>query len=337
MSAKLMSTSLFLVALLTACGLSDSKDADKTLVGGEGLFPDSLAVKDGIIYFTDHGGSGEAGSVKKSTVGSNSSTKIGEAIKKPASIVTDGQHVWWVERESDSEGATIASTLRRVTVAGDAIETIASAAKITALTIDNLNVYFNDQATGEIYAQPLAGGTPALLHTAAKNVVTALAADGQFVYFTLAYDAPNGKIARLPVVSGAAAGAPQEIVNGLGAPFALAAAGTEICWRELQQGIIGCVAKEGGAATIYGVQQSFIPLSDQMLSLDAQAMYYPSGNEIRRLARGKIGQLPEVVVKAGKFVMYIDGVVIDETNLYWSEGTSLHQTAKSTRVANSSN
>lgn len=322
-----------LCVVLLQLGCQDPLAASKSegkAIGGDDISPEFIAVDDGFVYFTEGGGSDSTKGVKRTGVGETSSTLLATADFDPSLLVTDGTHVFWVERDG-----TISSVLKRVSVTGENAEVLDdSRVEISALTIDERNVYYSDKSNGSIYSVPLEGGPPVLLYTAANTALVALAADGEYVYFALAFDAPNGRILRLPRQGNAE---PTIIVSGLGTPFALAVDENEICWREVQNGIIGCAPKEGGSpATTLATQQSFLPLHGYMLAMDEQSLFYPSGKEIRRLDRST-GQTPQVVARAGQFVISIGGLAIDDTNVYWSELSSLRQIEKTHVSAASTN
>jgi hypothetical protein len=118
------------------------------------------------------------------------------------------------------------------------------------------------------------------------------------------------------------------VVSNLGAPFSLAIYQDQICFRELQQGKIGCAPKDGsGPATTLAVQQSFIPLGGFMLAIDENSLFYPSGKELFRLARAP-GSQPEIVARAGGFTFAIDAAAVDDTNVYWADSSTLRQVDK---------
>ena len=321
-------------ALLYSCCNDTRGDSgsEGKAIGGDDLSPECIAVHEGFVYFTDSGSSDRPKGIKKSAVGGGSSTLLVTTHRDPSFLVTDGKYVWWIEHTG-----TTSSMLSRVPVGGGAAEVIdASRIEISALAIDALNVYYSDKSSGALYKVPLAGGNPVLLYTANPKVLVALAADGQFVYFTLAFDAPNGQILRIPIDGSAG---PTTVLGGLGTPFALTVDEREICWRELQKGNIGCAPKAGGTATTLASQQAFLPLNGYILAADRTSVFYTSGKEIRRLERG-LGTTPQVVARAGQFVFSISALAIDDTNVYWSEADSLHQIEKthvSTRVTSSSN
>lgn len=311
-------------ALLLSCSKDTRRDSqgEGKAIGGDDLSPECIAVDDGVVYFTESGSSDRPKGIKKSAVGENSSTMLATANLDPSFLVTNGKHVWWVEHTG-----TTSSILRRVPVSGGTAEVIDdSRINISALAIDGYNVYYSEKSNGAIYRVPLEGGDPILLYTANQDVLVAMTADGQYVYFSLAFDAPSGQILRIPVGGGAG---PTTVVTGLGAPFSLTVDDREICWRELQLGKIGCAPKAGGGtATTLATGQSFVPRYGYVLAMNETLLFYSSGKEIRRLARAA-GGTPEVVARAGQFVYSIDALAIDATNVYWSEGDSLRQIAKS--------
>jgi hypothetical protein len=220
-------------ATLAGCPLMS--DGEKS-PGHSGLDIDSGEgfCTDGVNLYLTQSAPAPQGLVKAVDLSGPSATTVAEGLDHPTCIVTDGQHLFWLENTTPG-GRVLRSGL-------DGSDPVALASGLDlphAIAIDGTYVFFADTRGGvtAISRVPKAGGEPTLLLSLPAEFDTTLAADDAWVYYTAPYDRPGGYIGRIPVEGGDS----QTVITGLGTPTALLLSGSTLCFTEFMGGNVSCV------------------------------------------------------------------------------------------------
>jgi hypothetical protein len=166
---------------------------------------------------------------------------LATGLNAPNAMAIDATYVYWAEQGSNDlavmpqpdPNAYKDGSIKRVPIAGGAVDTLASAEYDPyGLVADANNIYWTSWGSGEVrrLAKNAALGTkPTVMATGLSlSFAPQLAVDGTNLYFT--EDKGNRVIERLPI--NAVNGAPAAVVTTTGYPYALAVDATSIYWSE---------------------------------------------------------------------------------------------------------
>ncbi len=316
-----MSILVFLSLSLSACsddGSPFNGDGTVVLKGS----PRSMALNGGDIFFANESGGRPVISML-STAGGGTTQVAGPLNAKVTQVVADGEWIAWVESE-DTSGVIYHMRLSEPVPQRflDSLEN-----PVIALSDGILYAAGVSGEAGGISSLPLAGGDPTSM-AADVGAVRAMAADDQYLYIAQAYDAPNGRIVRMPLSAGPHT--PETLVGGLGTPLAILLTDDSVCWREFQGGLLQCASKADGTPRLLGANFGFLAVSSPKFVADDTSIFFATNSEIQRVALA--GGTAQLVARLPS-LSFVHALILVEDTLYFSDGSALRSIDKNNVIA----
>jgi hypothetical protein len=223
----------------------------------------------------------------------------------PASVATDGTHVYWV---NDGDGA-----VRKVPIGGGAVTTLATGPQgPISVAVDGTNVYWVNWENGTVNEVPVGGGSVTTLATGQENP-RSVAVDGANVYWVnygTAWGSPDGTVNEVPVGGGSVT----TLATGQDYPWSVAVDGTNVYWVNYRGGTVNDVPVGGGTVTTLA-QDPHGPL---FIAVDSTNVYWVDfGGGVNKVPIGG-GSMTTLVGSQVGLSLAVDG-----THVYWgnADGT----------------
>jgi len=239
-------------------------------------------------------------------------------------VVTDGQYAYSIAVDDGQIYFGSTNGVWRVASTGGTPSILSGSSEVDAIAIDTANVYWIGSS---LMSAPLGGGDPTIVATGVS--ANELLADGLNVYGVdggalWAVSVSGG--AQRSLIDGPSSGV--EAIAVLGdsvyvASFSGIAAGTSVVY----QGSILRVPKAGGAAPVVLVSNQPHPYA---IAVDSTGVYWANAGYL-----GVAGGLMHSALDGGNAAALpssanVGSVVLDETNVYWTEdGSRVMKMAKS--------
>jgi hypothetical protein len=283
--------------------------------------PRSMATANGDIFFANEV-DGDPVISRLNTADGTVTQVVGPLDAKVSQVVTDGQWLAWVESEEVATG-----TVRYMQLPDGVTQDVMEDLESPTLALHNETLFGVEGAEGSVFSMPLSGGLPSSLAQDVK-AVRAMATDGEFLYLAQAFDAPGGRIVRVPVTPGPHA--PETIAQGLGTPLAILLTNDSVCWREFQGGLLQCAPKAGGTARILGLNHGFLAVSGPKFVADATSIFFATNHDIQRISLS--GGMSQVVARLTS-LSFVQAILLVGDTLYFTDGSALRSIAKNTVIA----
>ena len=232
---------------------------------------------------------------------------------RPLWIAIDGTSVYWANSDTAVRGAILKAPL-----GGGAATPLLTRGTPGGIAVDNTNVYWSGYSpdgdgTTALWKIPLAGGETTKLATGFMNDPIAVGPDG--VYGTGSVDG-GVTIVSAPLAGGATTAlVPASSLRQTFASYGIAVDATSVYWVTFSDpSTVMKVPLGGGSPTTLGSA----PGGGFGLALDATSAYWISAKAVTKV--GLQGGTPTTLAATGG--QGTQGIAVDDTHVYWSDGGS---------------
>ena len=274
------------------------------------------------IYFTQSVDEFE-GTINKVPLAGGEIEVLLSGINNPTDIVSDSKNIYWIEKSANG-------ALKQMPLVGGTPMILASSLnEPVSLVVFGGFVYWCDKDDGDgmIRSVPIDGGSIFDIYDT-RITPTGIATDGQYVFFTEAWDSPSGKVLKVSVNGGEAI----TLVSGLGAPFTVALDSTSVYWMEFGwEQKLGKTKLDGSSTLILSTNNSY-SWNPKILAVDDTNLYFGVQGGVAE-TYGVIQKVSinggevTTIVKTGEYSMPYN-IAIDDTNIYWAESNTLKKISK---------
>jgi sugar lactone lactonase YvrE len=197
----------------------------------------AIVARDGTLYWTT-GEDGLDGSVRTMPESGGAPAVLAEDCGFPLVLLLDGDRLYWVNGEDDSDDDDPDDRGRVFSLAragGTAQMLVEDGPAAVGLARSGSELFYLTRPPTSVMQVSEAGGAATVL-ASLPGYANNLAVDEESVYWTSAEGGTVMKMAR-------AGGEPEVVAAGLGRPFAIAVDEDSIYWTDLDRGTIARVAK----------------------------------------------------------------------------------------------
>ncbi len=269
----------------------------------------AYTVWDNKLYFSDRE------KVASVPVTGGFATVLAEGLAGDAEgkIAVDANHVYLLTNADGSDQVV------RVPLGGGAIEILATAGSIDGVAIDDDSIFWLDNWANELKVLPKLGGEPVTASTGVFLGDRMIVRDG-FLYF-----AGSQAINRIPA-GGPFPVSPASISLGYD-PSDFAIGPTDVFFASTVDQLVAKVPLSGGGLVELATEQP----TAEVLTIDDSWVYYAPAyagppTEIRKV--NQKGGSPKAVATTTAPNTSLGRIVVDDTHLYWAEGTAIWRAPK---------